>query len=86
MTEEQVQSAGSSETGEEVDRHGLTKRDRSLLFWASFLSLAAAGCGFVFRVMVPRIWGAEFNLTAQEVGSITGAGLWPIATWWRENL
>lgn len=78
MAEDQVQAA-RNEAGEEVDRHGLTKRDRSLLFWASFLALAAAGCGFVFRVMVPGIWGGEFNLTAQEVGSITGAGLWPIA-------
>ncbi len=79
MAEDQVGAAGVNTAGEAVDRHGLTKRDISLLFWASFLALAAAGCGFVFRVMVPRIWGAEFNLTAQEVGGITGAGLWPIA-------
>jgi len=64
---------------DDVDRHGLTMRDQSMLFWASFLALAAAGVGFAFRVMVPNIWGKEFNLTAQEVGSITGAGLWPIA-------
>ncbi len=63
----------------DVDRHGLTKRDRGMLFWASFLALTAAGVGFAFRVMVPNIWGQEFNLTAQEVGSITGAGLWPVA-------
>lgn len=63
----------------DVDRHGLTQRDKQMLFWASFLALAAAGVGFVFRVMMPDIWGHEFHLTSQEVGSITGAGLWPIA-------
>lgn len=58
---------------------GLNQRERVMLFWASFLSLAAAGFGFVFRVMLPDIWGEEFNITAQEAGGIAGAGLWPIA-------
>ena len=53
--------------------------DWKILFWASFLALVAAGFGFVFRVMLPNIWGQEFQITAQEVGSITGAALWPIA-------
>ena len=57
----------------------LSQRDKSILFWASFLSLTAAGVGFVFRVMMPDIWGAEFNITAAEVGALTGAALWPIA-------
>ena len=61
------------------NKHDLTQRDKKILFWASFLALAAAGVGFVFRVMMPDIWGHEFNLTSQQVGSITGAGLWPIA-------
>ncbi len=57
----------------------LTQRDKSMLFWASFLALSAASVGFVFRVMIPNIWGEEFSLTARQVGSITGAGLWPVA-------
>lgn len=57
----------------------LTRSDRILLFWASFLALAAAAFGFVLRVMLPDVWGKEFNITAQEVGQIAGAGLWPIA-------
>lgn len=61
------------------DRQGLTQRDQAFLFWASFLSLAAAGFGFVFRVMLPDIWGREFNITAQEVGGIAGTALWPVA-------
>ena len=57
----------------------LSGREKQLLFWASFIALAAAGFGFVLRVMMPDIWGREFEITAAEVGSITGAALWPIA-------
>ena len=57
----------------------LSDREKQLLFWASFFALAAAGFGFVLRVMMPDIWGREFEITAAEVGSITGAALWPIA-------
>ena len=61
------------------DGQGLSERDKTFLFWASFLALVAAGFGFAFRVMLPDIWGKEFSITAQEVGEIAGAGLWPIA-------
>lgn len=57
----------------------LTQTDKFLLFWASFLSLAAAGFGFVFRVMIPNMWAEEFQITLAEVGTLTGAALWPIA-------
>ncbi len=63
----------------EVDRHGLTKRDRGLVFWASFLALAAASFGFVLRVMLPDIWIAEYGITAEQAGGLFGASLWPIA-------
>ncbi len=63
----------------ENSRSELASADWKILFWASFLALVAAGFGFVFRVMLPNIWGQEFQITAQEVGSITGAALWPIA-------
>ncbi len=57
----------------------LSERDKKLLFWASFLALAAAGVGFVLRAMVPQLWGAEYNVLDAEVGKLFGAGLWPIA-------
>jgi MFS family permease len=53
--------------------------DKRVLFWASFLSLLAAGVGFAYRVMVLGTWQAEFNLTGAEIGQIFGASLWPIA-------
>ncbi|MCP3915519.1 MAG: MFS transporter [bacterium] len=57
----------------------LTDREKRLLFWASFLSLAAAGAGFAFRIAKQGDYGKEFTLTYQEVGSIMGASFWPIA-------
>ena len=57
----------------------LNNKEKSILFWASFLSLMAAGFGFAYRVMVLGDWGTEFNLTGAEKGSIFGASLWPIA-------
>ena len=57
----------------------LTERDKRLLFWGSFLALAAAGVGFAFRVAKQSLYGSEFSLTNQEVGNIMGASFWPIA-------
>lgn len=57
----------------------LSDRDKRVLFWASFLSLMAAGFGFAFRVTLMEDYGAEFSLTNQQVGEIFGASLWPIA-------
>jgi MFS family permease len=63
----------------ELDRHGLTNKERNMLFWGSFLALTAAGFGFVFRVMIPAMWAEQFDVTMAEVGALTGAALWPIA-------
>ena len=57
----------------------LTLGERRLLFWASFLSLTAAGVGFAFRVAMGGTYGSELELTNQQVGEIFGASLWPIA-------
>lgn len=57
----------------------MSEKDRKLIFWASFLSLMAAGVGFSYRVMVLGDWGEEFGLNGQEIGRIFGASLWPIA-------
>ena len=60
-------------------KSGLSESEKSKLFWASFLGLAAAGVGFVFRSMVPGLWATNFEVTSAEVGQLFGAGLWPIA-------
>ena len=57
----------------------LSKREQSLLFWASFIALAAAGVGFVLRVMVMGKWGGEYSIPGTEVGEVFGLSLWPIA-------
>ena len=62
-----------------VHASDLTDREKRLLFWASFLSLAAAGFGFAFRVAMGGAYGAELELSEQQVGEVFGASLWPIA-------
>jgi MFS family permease len=57
----------------------LSQREKSLLFWASFTALGAAGVGFVLRVMVMGDWGAEYGITGTDVGAVFGLSLWPIA-------
>jgi len=62
-----------------VHASDLSDREKRLLFWASFLSLTAAGFGFAFRVAMGGAYGDELNLTEQQVGEVFGASLWPIA-------
>ena len=57
----------------------LTNKQKSILFWASFISLAAAGFGFAFRIAHMGSYGAEFELTGGQVGIIAGSCFWPIA-------
>ena len=57
----------------------LTETQKKRLFWASFLSLAAAGFGFAFRIAHMGSYGAEFGLTGLQVGLIAGSCFWPIA-------
>lgn len=57
----------------------LTESEKNSLFIASFLSLAAAGFGFVFRVLSLGSWKEEFGFTGQQLGELFGASLWPIA-------
>ena len=46
-----------------------------VLFWASFLTLIAAGMGFAVRGDILGDWGQEFGFTQTELGGITGGGL-----------
>ena len=57
----------------------LSDIQKKLLFWASFLSLAAAGVNFAFRIAHMGSYGAEFGLTGQQIGNIIGSCFWPIA-------
>ena len=52
-----------------VHASDLTAREKRLLFWASFVSLAAAGFGFSFRVAMGGAYGAELG------GRTVGAGV-----------
>lgn len=58
----------------------LTNKEKNMLFWASFLSLMAAGMAFTYRALSLEAWGAEFNLSGAELGGIVlGSYFWPIA-------
>ena len=46
-----------------------------VLFWASFLTLIAAGMGAAIRGDILAMWGREFGFTQTELGEITGMGL-----------
>lgn len=50
-------------------------RSSGKIFWASFLTLIAAGMGFAVRGGVLAEWGRIFGFTKTELGTITGGGL-----------
>ena len=45
------------------------------LMLAGFMAILAAGIGFGVRGGILATWGADFGLTAQQLGNIAGAGL-----------
>src|SRR5215510_4608450 len=49
--------------------------NEKVLFWASFLTLIAAGMGFAIRGDILLDWGRHFGFTQTELGEITGMGL-----------
>lgn len=49
--------------------------NEKILFWASFLTLIAAGMGFSIRGDILAYWGREFGFTQTELGELTGMGL-----------
>ncbi len=64
-------TAGAGSASMETGRPIHTGR----IFWASFLTLIAAGIGFAVRGGILGDWGAQFGFTKSELGSITGGGL-----------
>ena len=58
----------------------LTNKEKSILFWGSFLALMAAGMAFTYRALSLSQWGEKFNLSGAELGGIVlGSYFWPIA-------
>jgi MFS family permease len=53
---------------------GVTINPRQI-FWASFLTLIAAGIGFSVRGGILGDWATQFGFTKSELGTITGGGL-----------
>jgi MFS family permease len=49
--------------------------NEKILFWASFLTLIAAGMGFSIRGDILANWGRDFGFTQTDLGIITGQGL-----------
>src|SRR3954468_958797 len=54
---------------------GLTPSGQRRIFFASFMTLIAAGIGFAIRGGILGDWGAEFGFTKSDLGVISGAGL-----------
>lgn len=59
----------------EYDAPGPGGVNQRQIFWASFLTLIAAGIGFAIRGGILGDWGAQFGFTKSELGTITGGGL-----------
>jgi MFS family permease len=49
--------------------------NEKILFWASFLTLIAAGIGFSVRGAILGDWASRYGFTQTELGNITGGGL-----------
>src|SRR5712691_12257298 len=53
----------------------MNSRSNTILFWASFFTLIAAGMGFSIRGDILNEWGRQFGFTQTDLGIITGQGL-----------
>jgi hypothetical protein len=49
--------------------------NEKILFWASFLTLIAAGMGASIRSDILDVWGRQFGFTQTDLGQISGMGL-----------
>jgi len=58
-----------------ADHSQAESRSYRRIFWASFLTLIAAGMGFAVRGGVLAEWSRLFGFTKTELGTITGGGL-----------
>lgn len=60
--------------GDYIDTPGGAVNQRQI-FFASFMTLIAAGIGFAVRGGILADWGAQFGFTQSDLGVINGAGL-----------
>ncbi|MFM8570551.1 MAG: MFS transporter [Pirellula sp.] len=58
-----------------TDTTGALLPNAHRLLWAGFMAILAAGVGFAIRGGILDNWASEFSFNAQQLGSITGAGL-----------
>src|SRR3954463_1357589 len=75
----QVQQTIPYQSGSPADAgltdSGLTPAGQRRIFFASFLTLIAAGIGFAVRGGILGDWGAQVGVTKSDLGSLTGGGL-----------
>jgi MFS family permease len=64
----------SADTGIAPPDEARSKHTKQI-FFASFMTLIAAGIGFAVRGGILGDWGAQFGFTKSELGDINGAGL-----------
>ena len=50
-------------------------KNQKSIFFASFMTLIAAGMGFAIRGGILNDWGTQYGFTKLELGTITGGGL-----------
>src|SRR5437660_166549 len=75
MAEIAYQTPSGAGRGDLLTDPGLTPRNQKAIFFASFMTLIAAGIGFAIRGGILGDWGAEFGFTKSDLGVISGAGL-----------
>src|SRR6516165_931783 len=75
QTHERPDTAITAAPGSAVPAFTEPGTNEKILFWASFLTLIAAGMGFSIRGSILADWGRQFGFTQTELGIITGQGL-----------
>jgi MFS family permease len=75
QTHDRPDTAITARTGSAVPAFTEPGTNEKILFWASFLTLIAAGMGFSIRGDILADWGRQFGFTQTELGIITGQGL-----------
>src|SRR5437762_10964898 len=75
MAEIAYQTPAGAGRGEALTDPGLTPRNQKSIFFASFMTLVAAGMGFSISGGILGDLGAQFGFTKSDLGAITGGGL-----------
>jgi MFS family permease len=75
MAEIAYQTPAGAGRGGALTDPGLTPRNQRSIFFASFMTLVAAGMGFSINGGILGDLGAQFGFTKSDLGAITGGGL-----------